>query len=184
MATEWQHGPTTKRADGQPAEKASRRKEVAFGKNAVAARSGGRRGAAGVMDSRHLGGSGRATGVSPVAVGRGVPPNRDGRVALLRDRLFRGGLLRLWFGLGVLPAVLLTGFGLARALLAVFGRRYNPRAGITLQTPINNIPSCVKQHIDKCWSVYGAPMNAQTPWTRHYCTCVNGVCPRCSAYQV
>ena len=69
-----------------------------------------------------------------------------GRDALLRGRLFRGGLLRLWLGLGVLPAVLLTGFGLARALLAVFGRRYNPRAGITLQTPINNIPSCVKQH--------------------------------------
>ena len=31
-----------KRADGQPAEKASRRKEVALGKNAVAARDGGR----------------------------------------------------------------------------------------------------------------------------------------------
>ena len=59
-------------------------------------------------------------------------------------RLLCRGLLRLWFGLGVLP--LLAGFGLARALLAVFGRRYNPRAGITLQTPINNIPSCVKQH--------------------------------------
>jgi hypothetical protein len=42
MTNERQYRPTTKRADGQPAEKASRRKEVAFGKNAVAARSGGR----------------------------------------------------------------------------------------------------------------------------------------------
>ena len=100
-----------------------------------------------------------------------------GRDALLRGRLFRGGLLRLWFGLGVLPAVLLTGFGLARALLAVFGRRYNPRTGITLQTSINNIPRRIKQHsraikiilqlhIQICTSIdpmLVPPMNDQTP---------------------
>ena len=51
-----------------------------------------------------------------------------GRDALLRGRLFRGGLLRLWFGLGVLPAVLLTWFGLARALRFQAPNRANQRS--------------------------------------------------------
>ena len=51
-----------KRADGQPAEKTSRRKEVALVKNAVAARSGGRlppRGVALTEEDVHLLADGR-----------------------------------------------------------------------------------------------------------------------------